>query len=70
MKKRHRTTVVPRVGARVSEIEVTRQLLPLDLRRIPERLIAQDAVRRGIMPMWCARSPWVLRRRPASPLIA
>ena len=39
--------VVPRFGAQVSEINVTQQLLLLDVRRVLERLIAQDAARRA-----------------------
>lgn len=39
--------IVPRFGAQVSEINVTQQLLLLDVRRILERLIAQDAARRA-----------------------
>ena len=39
--------VVPRFGAQVSAINVTQQLLLLDVRRVLERLIAQDAARRA-----------------------
>ena len=39
--------IMPRFGAQVSEINVTQQLLLLDVRRVLERLIAQDAARRA-----------------------
>lgn len=39
--------IVPRFGAQVTEINVTQQLLLLDVRRVLERLIAEDAARRA-----------------------
>ena len=39
--------IVPRFGAQVSEINVTQQMLLLDVRRVLERLIARDAARRA-----------------------
>ena len=39
--------IVPRFGAQVTEINVTQQLLLLDVRRVLERLIAESAARRA-----------------------
>ena len=39
--------IVPRFGAQVTEINVSQQLLLLDVRRVLERLIAEDAARRA-----------------------
>lgn len=43
----HLVKIVPRFGAQVTEINVTQQLLLLELRRVLERLIAENAARRA-----------------------
>jgi DNA-binding GntR family transcriptional regulator len=43
----HLVKILPRLGAQVTEINVTQQLLLLELRRVLERLIAQNAARRA-----------------------
>lgn len=39
--------IVPRYGAQITEINVTQQLLLLEVRRVLERLVAQNAARRA-----------------------
>lgn len=43
----HLVRILPRLGVQVTEINVTQQLLLLEVRRVLERLVAQNAARRG-----------------------
>jgi DNA-binding GntR family transcriptional regulator len=43
----HLVRILPRLGAQVTEINVTQQLLVLEVRRVLERLIAENAARRA-----------------------
>lgn len=43
----HLVRILPRLGVQVTEINVTQQLLLLDVRRVLERLIAENAARRA-----------------------
>ena len=43
----HLVRILPRHGAQITEINVSQQLLLLELRRVLERLIARDAARRA-----------------------
>lgn len=43
----HLVKILPRLGAQITEINVTQQLLLLEVRRVLERLIAQTAARRA-----------------------
>jgi DNA-binding GntR family transcriptional regulator len=43
----HLVRILPRLGAQITEINVTQQLLVLEVRRVLERLIAENAARRA-----------------------
>lgn len=43
----HLVRILPRLGVQVTDINVTQQLLLLDVRRVLERLIAENAARRA-----------------------
>jgi DNA-binding GntR family transcriptional regulator len=43
----HLVKILPRLGAQITEINVTQQLLALEVRRVLERLIAEKAARRA-----------------------
>jgi len=43
----HLVRILPRLGAQITEINVTQQLLVLEVRRVLERLIAETAARRA-----------------------
>jgi DNA-binding GntR family transcriptional regulator len=47
LESEHLVRILPRLGAQITDINVTQQLLLLEVRRVLERLIAENAARRA-----------------------